>query len=80
MKRVPNRDRIKLVRHVLDDMPEDSVEKKVSEKYMKNYCDLDIKLELKISGRSLLDSRLKIKKLLLEAADGQMYEVRAVKK
>lgn len=78
-KKLPYRDRVALVRLVIGSMPEDAVEKKVANCYMENYCDLDIRLELNITKKSLMESRLRIKQILLEAADGQLYELKAVK-
>ena len=75
---VPRDKRIALVRCVVNAMPEDSIDKKVSNCYMENYCDLDIRIELKITCKNLKESRFRIKQMLLEAADGQLYEIRAV--
>lgn len=80
MKKLPYRDRVALVRLVVSTMPEDTVEKKVSNCFMKNYCEMDIRLELKITQKSLCESKLRIKQMLLEAADGQLYELQITNK
>ena len=57
-----------MVRLVIDSLPEDSVDKKVSTCYMQNFSDWDIRIELRITKKSLLESRKRIKeKLLCEA-------------
>ena len=41
---------------------------------------MDVRLELKITQKSLCESKLRIKQMLLEAADGQLYKLKAIKK
>ena len=66
MKKLTHSDRLTLVRLVLDIMPEDSIDKAVSRKYMENCSDLDIRIELQITKKSLTESRKRIKQLLLD--------------
>lgn len=55
-------------------MPSESTEKQVSIRYMQNYCDLDIRFDLRITKQNLQQSREKIKALLL-AAFGDEFEI-----
>lgn len=55
-------------------MPSESTERQVSVRYMQNYCDMDIRIDLHITKQSLQDSREKIKALLL-AAFGDDFEI-----
>ena len=78
MKKISYLDRLKLVRLVLDTMPEDSIDKAVSVRYMENYTDMDIRIELRITKKSLKESRGRIKRMLIEAQDGKLYEIKEV--
>lgn len=60
-------------------MPSNSTERKVSVRYMQNYCDMDIRIDLRITKQSLQDSREKIKALLL-AAFGDDFDITLKKK
>lgn len=60
-------------------MPSESTERKVSVRYMQNYCDMDIRIDLQITKRNLQDSREKIKALLL-AAFGDDFDITLKKK
>jgi hypothetical protein len=55
-------------------MPKNSTERQVSVRYMQNYCDMDIRIDLHITKKNLQDSREKIKALLL-AAFGDDFEI-----
>ena len=55
-------------------MPTDSTERQVSVRYMQNYCDMDIRIDLHITKQNLHDSREKIKSLLL-AAFGDDFDI-----
>ena len=55
-------------------MPSESTERQVSVRYMQNYCDMDIRIDLRITKQSLQDSRAKIKALLL-AAFGDDFDI-----
>lgn len=61
------RKRRALVRLTVMQMPAESTEKQVSVRYMQNYCDIDIRMELRITKANLQESRKKIKALLLAA-------------
>jgi hypothetical protein len=60
-------------------MPSESTERQVSVRYMQNYCDMDIRIDLRITKQSLQDSREKIKALLL-AAFGDDFDITLKKK
>ena len=68
------RRRREIVRLTVMSMPSESTERQVSVRYMQNYCDMDIRIELRITKQSLQDSREKIKALLL-AAFGDDFEI-----
>lgn len=55
-------------------MPSESTERQVSVRYMQNYCDMDIRIDLRITKQGLQDSREKIKSLLL-AAFGDDFDI-----
>jgi hypothetical protein len=55
-------------------MPPESTERQVSVRYMQNFSDMDIRVDLRITKKSLLDSRKKIRALLL-AAFGEEIEI-----
>ena len=63
-----------MVRLTVEQMPSESTEKQVSIRYMQNYCDLDIRFDLRITKQNLQQSREKIKALLL-AAFGDEFEI-----
>lgn len=60
-------------------MPSESTERKVSVRYMQNFSDMDIRIDLQITKRNLQDSREKIKALLL-AAFGDDFDITLKKK
>lgn len=80
MFRLSQRDRVELIHMLLDSMKPDNIDRRVSECIMQNYSDMDIRLELKITKKALGESRSRIKSLLLEAADGRVFELREVGK
>lgn len=80
MFRLSQRDRVELIHMLLDSMEPDNIDRRVSECIMQNYSDMDIRLELKITKKALGESRSRIKSLLLEAADGRVFELREVGK
>jgi hypothetical protein len=63
-----------LVRLTVMQMPPESTERQVSVRYMQNFSDMDIRVDLRITKKSLLDSRKKIRALLL-AAFGEEIEI-----
>lgn len=60
-------------------MPSESTERQVSVRYMQNFSDMDIRIDLQITKRNLQDSREKIKALLL-AAFGDDFDITLKKK
>lgn len=67
MRFIARRERLALVRLVVQTMPDGCVDKLVSVRYMKNYSDLDIRDELEITKKNLLESRERIKEMLIKA-------------
>lgn len=66
MKKITHSERLTLVRLVIDSLPEDDIDRRVSAKYMENYSEMDIRIELQITRKALQESRKRIKKMLLE--------------
>jgi len=56
-----------LVKKVISDLDENGNERKVAVCYMQNYCDIDIRIELKITKKELQQIRKAIKQKLLDA-------------
>ena len=57
---------VQLIRQLIDSLPEDNIDRQVSEKHMQNYSEMDIRSELRITRKALQESRKRIKKMLLE--------------
>ena len=51
---------------MLESLPEDDIDRRVSIKYMENYSEMDIRIELQITRKALQESRKRIKQMLLE--------------
>ncbi len=66
MRKITHCDRVSIVRQILESLPEDDIDRRVSVKYMENYSEMDIRIELQITRKALQDSRKRIKKMLLE--------------
>ena len=56
-----------LVKQVIFALDKNGNERKVAICYMQNYCDLDIRVELKITKKELLQIRKALKQKLLDA-------------
>ncbi|MBQ4315549.1 MAG: hypothetical protein IJC21_08930 [Lentisphaeria bacterium] len=69
MNKIPHRDRIALVRLVLEALPETDIDRQVSMCYMENYADIDIRIELRITKKKLMECRGRIREKLLAAAE-----------
>lgn len=79
MFRLSQKDRVELIHLLLDSLDADNIDRRVSECLMQNYSEMDIRVELKITKKALGESRGRIKALLLEAADGRLWELREIK-
>lgn len=66
MKKITHCDRVSIVRQMLERLPEDDIDRRVSIKYMENYSEMDIRIELQITRKALQESRKRIKQMLLE--------------
>lgn len=66
MKKITHCDRVSVVRQMLESLPEDDIDRRVSIKYMENYSEMDIRIELQITRKALQESRKRIKQMLLE--------------
>jgi hypothetical protein len=66
MKKITHCDRVSIVRQMLESLPEDDIDRRVSIKYMENYSEIDIRIELQITRKALQESRKRIKQMLLE--------------
>lgn len=74
MNKLTHSDRLKLVRLVIESLPEDSIDKGVALRYMANYTEMDIRAEMQITRKSLTESRKRLKQLLIDGEKREVYK------
>ena len=61
---------------VLENIPENNMDKKVAYCYMDNFADIDIRIELRITKKCLMESRERLKEKINQTAK-QFAEIKA---
>lgn len=70
MIRPNRRERYRLIRQAVENMPPSGLERMVSLRYMHNYTDMDIREEMCITKRVLADTKDRIRKILISVGVG----------
>ena len=74
MRKLTHSERLTLVRLVVENLPEDSIDRGVALRYMANYTEMDIRAEMQITRKSLTESRKRLKQLLLAGEKREIYK------